>query len=149
MLTSFTHHSFGERFALETPDNQTQEVFLNVPIDQLMQYIRNAISHGHPVCWEGDISEEGFRHPRHGFVDVLPSQLPTTQASRQREFESLRTTDDHVMEIIGMISKNHRNYYVCRNSWGYHWGNAGHICLSEDYLRLKTIAAVISKEALI
>lgn len=66
MLTSFTHHPFGERFALETPDNQTQEVFLNVPIDQLMQYIRNAISHGHPVCWEGDISEEGFRHPRHG-----------------------------------------------------------------------------------
>lgn len=65
MLTSFTHHPFGERFALETPDNQTQEVFLNVPIDQLMQYIRNAISHGHPVCWEGDISEEGFRHPRH------------------------------------------------------------------------------------
>ena len=148
MLTSFTHHPFGERFALETPDNQNQEVFLNVPIDQLMQYIRNAISHGHPVCWEGDISEEGFRHPRHGFVDVLPSQLPTTQASRQREFESLRTTDDHVMEIIGMISKNHRNYYVCRNSWGNHWGKAGHICLSEDYLRLKTIAAVISKEAL-
>ena len=149
MLTSFTHHPFGERFALETPDNQTQEVFLNVPIDQLMQYIRNAISHGHPVCWEGDISEEGFRYPRHGFVDVLPSQLPTTQASRQREFESLKTTDDHVMEIIGMISKNHRNYYVCRNSWGNHWGKAGHICLSEDYLRLKTIAAVISKKALI
>lgn len=30
MLTSFTHHPFGERFALETPDNQNQEVFLNV-----------------------------------------------------------------------------------------------------------------------
>lgn len=147
-LTSFTHHPFGEKFALETPDNQTDEKFLNVPIDQLMQYIRHAITNGHPVCWEGDISEEGFRHPQHGFVDVPTSQLPTTQASRQREFERLRTTDDHVMEIIGMFSKNHRNYYVCRNSWGKRWGEAGHIYLSEDYLRLKTIDVVISKEAL-
>ena len=148
MLTSFTHHPFGERFALETPDNQTQEVFSNVPIDQLMQYIRNAISHGHPVCWEGDISEEGFRHPRHGFVYVLLSQLTTRQASPQRESETLPPTAAHLLQIIAMTTNHPRNSSLCRNSCGNRWGKAGHICLSEDYLRLKTTAAVISKEAL-
>ena len=107
MLTSFTHHPFGERFALETPDNQTQEVFLNVPIDQLMQYIRNAISHGHPVCWEGDISEEGFRHPRHGFVDVLPSQLPTTQAAA-REVYAYGAAARTVLPPLADIDKSFR-----------------------------------------
>lgn len=147
-LTSFTHHPFGERFALETPDNQTGATFLNVPIDQLMQYIRKAIRQGHPVCWEGDISEPGFQNPQQGFVDVKPSQTPVTQASRQREFESLRTTDDHVMEIIGMFCKNNHYYYVCRNSWGKLWGKSGNIYLSENYIRLKTIAVIISREML-
>lgn len=72
-----------------------------------------------------------------------------TQASRQKEFEQLRTTDDHVMEIIGIFMKGKQRFYVCRNSWGKNWGNKGLIYLSEDYLRLKTIAVFMSEEAYI
>lgn len=148
-LTSFTHQPFREYFALEVPDNQLHDEFLNLPLDELMLHIQKAIENGHPVCWEGDISEPGFKTPSHNYVDVQPVERPVTQASRQKEYELLHTTDDHVMEIIGTFTKDKQRYYVCRNSWGKEWGNHGLIYLSEDYVRLKTIAVYMSEDAYI
>ena len=51
------------------------------------------------------------------------------------------------MEIIGTFLKDEQRYYVCRNSAGKIWGNQGLIYLSEDYIRLKTIAVFMSEEA--
>ena len=31
-----------------------------MPIDTLMYRIEQSVRAGHPVCWEGDISEDGF-----------------------------------------------------------------------------------------
>ncbi len=59
-LTSFTHHPFGKPFVMESPDNRMLDSFYNIPIDQLMKTIISTLRHGHPVCWEGDISESGF-----------------------------------------------------------------------------------------
>ena len=114
-----------------------------------MLHIQKAIEKGHPVCWEGDISEKGFQHPKNNYVDIQPTEHPVTQASRQREYEQLRTTDDHVMEIIGTFLKGKKRYYVCRNSWGKDWGCNGLIYLSEDYIKLKTIAVYMSEDAYI
>ena len=113
----------------------------------MMLHIQKAIENGHPVCWEGDISEEGFIHAKDNYVDIPENERPVTPTSRQEEFEQLRTTDDHVMEIIGTFLKDEQRYYVCRNSAGKKWGNQGLIYLSEDYLRLKTIAVFMSEEA--
>ena len=146
-LTSFTHHPYREYFALEVPDNVMHDQFLNLPLDELMLHIQKAVENGHPVCWEGDISEEGFTHAQDNYVEVQKMELPVTPTSRQREFEQLRTTDDHVMEIIGTFLKDKKRYYVCRNSWGRNWANQGRIYLSEDYLRLKTIAVFMSEAA--
>ena len=146
-LTSFTHHPFREYFALETPDNVMHDSFLNLPLDELMLHIQKAVEYGHPVCWEGDISEPGFTHHKTNYVDIQAKERPITQATRQKEFEQLRTTDDHVMEIIGTFLKDKHRYYVCRNSWGKQWGNRGLVYLSEDYLKLKTIAVFMSEDA--
>ncbi len=146
-LTSFTHHPYREYFALEVPDNVQHDPYLNLPLDEMMLHIQTAVEHGHPICWEGDISEEGFAHPKDNCVDIQQEQRPVTPTSRQKEFEQLRTTDDHVMEIIGTFTKGKQRYYVCRNSWGKDWGYKGLVYLSEDYLRLKTIAVFMSEEA--
>lgn len=146
-LTSFTHHPYREYFALEVPDNVMHDEFLNLPLQELMLHIQKAVEHGHPVCWEGDISEPGFRNAHRCYVDVQPKERPVTQASRQKEFEQLNTTDDHVMEIIGTFLKGKQRYYVCRNSWGKQWGNQGLVYLSEDYVKLKTIAVYMSEAA--
>lgn len=146
-LTSFTHHPFREYFALETPDNVMHDSFLNLPLDELMLHIQKAVENGHPVCWEGDISEPGFTNHKTNYVDVQAKERPVTQATRQKEFEQLRTTDDHVMEIIGTFRKGKQRYYVCRNSWGKQWGNRGLVYLSEDYIKLKSIAVFMSEDA--
>ena len=86
-LTSFTHHPYREYFALEIPDNRQHDSYLNLPLDEMMLHIQKAIENGHPVCWEGDISEEGFIHSKDNYVDISKNERPVTPTSRQKEFE--------------------------------------------------------------
>ena len=141
-MTSFTHHPFGESFVLEVPDNYSDEFFYNVPIDVMMKRIERSIRRGHPVCWEGDISENGFSFA-HGIAD-LPNDRPCTQQERQKAFETRRTTDDHCMTLIGIAhDQNGRRYYIAKNSWGTNNPYGGLMYVSENYIRLKTIAIVV------
>jgi len=148
-LTSFTHHPFGQRFALEVPDNREADTFLNVPIDRLMAVVDTALARRHPVCWEGDTSEPGF-HWSQGRADVQSSERPVSQQSRQQAFERRRTTDDHCMVIIGQTTDptTRQRYYVCKNSWGKTAPFGGLMLLSEDYVRLKTIAICTQSEVI-
>lgn len=141
-LTSFTHHPFGEEFVLEVPDNRSGEMFLNVPIDELMSRIERSLRAGHPVCWEGDVSEPGFSFARG--TAVLQAGKPCTQAARQAEFERLGTTDDHCMELIGIARDSKgRRWFIAKNSWGTANPYGGLMYLSADYVRMKTIAVVV------
>lgn len=99
-LTSFTHHPYGQRFPLEVPDNYFHDTFLNVPLDTMMNRIVQSLRSGHPVCWEGDISEPGFLFGN-GFAVLKHEDKKVTAERRQASFEARRTTDDHVMEIVG------------------------------------------------
>lgn len=144
--TSFTHHPFGEAFPLEVPDNRYYDKFMNVPIDTLMNIIINNVRHGHPVCWEGDISEEGFSFERGTAVLDKPLEKDVQQ-ERQREFESHKTTDDHCMEIVGIAHDGRgRKYFIMKNSWGTGNPYHGFMYVSFDYARLKTIGIVARRQ---
>ena len=141
-LTSFTHHPYGTRFALEVPDNRDGDMFLNVTPDELMRCIESSLRAGHPVCWEGDTSEPGFSFSRG--TAVLRQERACTAAERQREFECLRTTDDHCMELIGIARDGQgKLYFIAKNSWGTRNPYGGMMYLSENYVRLKTVAVVV------
>lgn len=60
-LTSFTHHPYYEAFELEVPDNWEHARQYNLPLDELMEVIDGALRRGYSVCWDGDVSERGFR----------------------------------------------------------------------------------------
>lgn len=144
-LTSFTHHPFGSRFALETPDNRLQDQFLNVPLDTLMNRIESSLRNGHAVCWEGDISEPKFSFAK-GVGKMENEQQVVTQELRQKEFEQQQTTDDHCMEIIGIAHTDKGSrYFICKNSWGTQNPFGGWMYLSENYLRAKTLAVWMKK----
>lgn len=143
--TSFTHHPFGEPFALEIPDNRYHDAFMNVPIDTLMNIITNSIRSGHPVCWEGDIIEPGFDWLG-GIADIDPPADGDIQAERQRAFERGLTTDDHCMEIVGIAhDAEGKEYFIMKNSWGTANRLHGFMLASFDYARLKTIAVVAER----
>ena len=141
-LTSFTHHPFDQAFAIEVPDNYSDELFYNVPIDVMMRRIEMSLRAGHPVCWEGDVSEPGFSFER-GIAE-LPDDIPCTQQQRQKAFETRRTTDDHCMCLIGIAHDNKgRRYYIAKNSYGTKNPYGGLMYLSENYVRMKTVAVVV------
>lgn len=59
-FSSYTHHPFYSKFILEVPDNWTWNAFNNVPMDEMIQIIDNAVNNGFTIAWAGDISEKGF-----------------------------------------------------------------------------------------
>ncbi|MCH5308550.1 MAG: aminopeptidase [Prevotella sp.] len=59
-VTSYTHHPFYTTFAVEVQDNWRNPQSYNVPMDEMMQIIDNAIEQGYTVSWGGDVSEAGF-----------------------------------------------------------------------------------------
>ena len=59
-ITSYTHHPFYTSFAVEVQDNWRFPQSYNLPMDEMMQIIDNAVNLGYTVAWGGDVSEEGF-----------------------------------------------------------------------------------------
>ena len=72
-LTSFTHHPFYTVFALENPDNWTWGTSYNLPIDELMAVMDNAIATGYTFVWGSDVSEREFATKTTG-VAVVPAE---------------------------------------------------------------------------
>ena len=59
-ITSYTHHPFYSAFAVEVQDNWRFPLSYNLPMDEMMKVIDNAIEKGYTVAWGGDVSEDGF-----------------------------------------------------------------------------------------
>ena len=59
-ITSYTHHPFYTAFAVEVQDNWRFPLSWNLPMDEMMEVIDNAVVNGYTVAWGGDVSEEGF-----------------------------------------------------------------------------------------
>lgn len=85
-LTSFTHHPFYEKFAIEVCDNWRYDQAYNVPLDELMDALYYALEHGYTTTWGGDVSEIGFNREGLGILvdqDALP-KAPTAGSDEQR-----------------------------------------------------------------
>ncbi len=78
-ITSYTHHPFYTGFAVEVQDNWRFPLSYNVPMDEMMQIIDNAVEQGYTVAWGGDVSEDGFT--RKGLAYAIDSKK--TQQSLQ------------------------------------------------------------------
>ena len=140
-LTSYTHHPFYERFALEVPDNWRMDQMYNLPIDELMQVIDHAIANGYTLAWGADVSEIGFTRKGIGVMpdadkgadltgsdmakwvgkskdeqkeELTKRPLPEkeiTQQMRQDAYDNWETTDDHGMQIFGTAKDQNGKRY--------------------------------------
>ncbi|MGP1625748.1 C1 family peptidase [Prevotella koreensis] len=59
-ITSYTHHPFYTSFPVEVQDNWRWDRSYNVPMDEMMRIIDNALDNGYTIAWGGDVSEDGF-----------------------------------------------------------------------------------------
>jgi len=77
-ITSYTHHPFYTAFPVEVQDNWRFPLSYNVPMDEMMQIIDNAIAEGYTVAWGGDVSEDGFT--RQGLAYAIDSKATQSLA---------------------------------------------------------------------
>ena len=67
-ITSYTHHPFYTTFALEVPDNWRMDQMYNVPMEEMMAIIDNALAEGYTLAWGADVSEMCFTRKGLGVV---------------------------------------------------------------------------------
>lgn len=172
-LTSFTHHPFYTKFAIEMCDNWRWDEAYNVPIDELIEVLDYAIDKGYTAAWGTDVSEAGFT--RNGLALLLdtsakaagsdqehwvgksedkeeaqaPVELEGTQEFRQEGFDNKTTTDDHGMQIYGIAKdQNGKKFYMVKNSWGETGAYKGIWYASENFVRGKSMDIMVHKNAL-
>jgi len=73
-----------------------------------------------------------------------------TQAMRQVEFDNFQTTDDHGIQIMGIVKdQNNNEYYLVKNSWGNDDHKyKGYFYASKPYVQLKTMDIMVNKNAI-
>ena len=172
-LTSFTHHPFYTWFALEVCDNWRGSQSYNVPIDELMAVLDNALENGYTVCWGADVSHSGFT--RNGLAILVDEQATKagsdqehwvgkeegkpaplkivestpTQESRQIEFDNKTMTDDHGMHIFGIAKdQDGKKYYMVKNSWGVTGKYDGIWYATEAFVKAQTLDITVHKDVL-
>lgn len=59
-FTSYTHHPFYTAFPVEVQDNWRQPASWNLPMEEMMKIIDNAVMNCYTIAWGGDVSEPGF-----------------------------------------------------------------------------------------
>lgn len=166
-LGSYTHHPFYTSFALEVPDNWTNSTVYNLPLDEFMQVIENAVTKGYSLAWAADVSEKGFSHKNgvaivsdKDYADMKKPELDSlfnrpvkqkniTQELRQAAFDNFETQDDHGMHITGLVQDQEgTKYYIVKNSWGKDSNDCdGYLYASDAYVRYKTTCVMVHKSA--
>jgi aminopeptidase C len=140
-ITSFTHHPFYERMVIEVQDNWRWDLAYNVPMDEMMKIIDNAVNKGYTLAWGADVSELGFSRNGIGQLPDVKSaefsgsdqarwtgltsdwskrefltskplpEIKATQELRQLGYDNWETTDDHGMLIYGIAKDQNGKEY--------------------------------------
>ncbi len=152
-FTSYTHHPFYQLIDLELPDNWSHDKYYNIPLEDLMKIINNALENGYSVDWDGDVSEKKWDNEKGTAdlrdIDYTRIKKSNFQKYRQRTFDNYTTTDDHLMLLTGTAkNKAGQLYYLTKNSWGDDYNKyGGYLYMSKDYVKVKTIAVMVHKDA--
>lgn len=177
-LTSYTHHPFYTAFPIEVEDNWRWSLSWNVPLDEYMAIIDNAIDNGYTVLWGGDVSEVGFtrdglailvdpdaakptsgsdqerwvgKDPEEGEAPAPPAwkELEVDQTLRQQMFDEKTSTDDHGMHLYGTAKdQNGTKYYLIKNSWGETGEFKGVWYMSENFVKAKALNIMVNRKAI-
>ena len=101
-LTSFTHHPFYAPFAIEIEDNWRWAESYNIPLNELMEVIDNAINPGYTLAWGTDVSEKGFTRDGLGIAADVKA-LETSGSDQARWVGLSRSAKDE--ELRKMIEQ--------------------------------------------
>jgi bleomycin hydrolase len=88
-ITSFTHFPFYSQGVLEVRDNWEMTRFYNVPLDEMIMIMDNALSNGFSVDWDGDVSEKGFSHSKGVAINPDVTNIDNFSITDRARFEKM------------------------------------------------------------
>jgi bleomycin hydrolase len=163
---SVTDIPFYTKGTLMVPDNWALEQAWNIPVEDIIPIMDNALRNGYSISWGGDVSEPTFSWKNGvAFVSATPAAELTaeqkaalfkgpqpepaiTNEMRQRAFDNFSTTDDHGMHITGIATdQNGTEWYIVKNSWGLSNQQQGYLYMSKAYAAYKMTAFMVHKDA--
>ena len=109
-LSSFTHHDFYIKFPIEVPDNWRWANSVNLPLDEFIESIDNALMNGYTVAWATDVSEIGFT--RQGVALVPDLESVENAGSDQAHWLGLTPGErsNQVLSKLGREILKEKNY---------------------------------------
>ncbi len=129
-ITSYSHHAYYSWFVLEDRYNWANGLYYNVAPDVFETICDSALLKGYSFVWDGDVSESSFKADIGTAQITLPANA-NNEKLRQQMFNSLETTVDHVMHIVGKVRKyNGDEYFLVKNSWGIYGKNQCYILMN-------------------
>ncbi len=169
-FSSFSYQPYYEKTMLMVPDNWSLDKVYNLPLNDMIPIIDNALKNGYTVAWATDVSEKYFswkngvayvpdmtwaeldevkeKEDYEALFDGPKKDLKITEEIRQEAFDNYTTTDDHGMHIVGMAEdQNGKEYYIVKNSWGEKNDYKGYIYVTKAYVQYKTTAFLVHKDA--
>ena len=101
-ITSFTHHPFYTQFAIEVQDNWRWKPSYNVPMDEMMRIIDNAINEGYTIAWGGDVTEDGFTRKGLGMAYDVKKARSMAGTDADRWFKLSATEKRSKLDSLGV-----------------------------------------------
>ncbi len=150
-VTSFEYAPFDRFVELRVPDNWKHNTnYFNVPLDAFYTSFKAAIANGYSVAIDMDNSEPSDRLTKQcAFIpDYEVPKDSVTQSTRENQFQSGATTDDHVMHIIAYRKFGNEDWFLAKDSWRTAWEgpNHGYFFFHESYIKLKVLAYLVHKD---
>ncbi|WP_153800130.1 aminopeptidase C [Foetidibacter luteolus] len=166
-MTSLTDQPYYSKVFLPVPDNWSFDYAWNIPLNDIITVIDNALQKGYSVGWATDVSEKYFSWkngvayvPEKDFDDMTEEEKKDmfngpkperaiTPELRQQGLDNYSTTDDHGMQIVGLAKdQGGREYYIIKNSWGEKNDYKGYLYVTKNFVLYKTTGLMVHKNAL-
>ncbi len=151
-VVSYMQKPYFKQVEYEVPDNWWHSKdYYNIPLDDFMNVLKNAIHNGYTLGIGGDVSEPGKSSELDVFM-IPDFDIPSAyidENARQFRFSNKTTTDDHGIHLVGYLNHPDQNWYLIKDSGsGSRNGkNKGFYFFTEDYVKLKIMDYIIHKDA--
>lgn len=152
-VISILEPGYWKQVSYDVPDNWWHDSsYYNLPLDEFMNAIKNAINNGYSVALGGDVSEPGYYSYEN--VAMIPDwDIPSNyinDKARQFRFSNGTTGDDHGIHLVGYTIKDGKWWFLIKDSGsGSRNGKAkGYYFYHEDYVKLKMMVFQVHKSAI-
>jgi len=152
-IISILEKPYYTKIEYPVPDNWRKDSsYYNIPLDEFMNLLIDALNNGYSSVIGGDVSEAGILSQLE--VAMVPSfDIPSSfinDYARQFRFSNQTTTDDHGIHIVGITKKDNGYWFLIKDSGAgaFNGNNKGYYFFHFDFIKLKMMTFMLHKSAL-